>query len=478
MGPDNNDPSAAHPEGGIPLSRKELRAMERDRLPESALPALPSQPPTAGAEPSTDELHAEEYKADDLHAEDPHTDELYADEGSAGEEYFDETQHEEVLPQQHLASEGQMTEEHGFLPAEAVVLPSGPSPKARRRRGIWALLIALAVIVVAIVVGVQFLRPLFGLDAVKDYPGPGSGSETIEVQQGAGPRQVATALKDAGVIADAETFLDEFNNAGATLSPGNFQFKKEMKASDAVAVLQDKNAGKVFYFALNAGLRINESLAAISKGTGFSVAELQKLSNAPAQFGVPAKAKNLEGFLMPGEYRFPLDTTAKAVLQKLVTSTLEELKSQGVTDPQKQYDIVTIASILQAEGGKADYPTVAGAIYNRLKPNDQTNGFIQSDATVTYGLGRKSYELTPEEKADKSNLYNTYAHTGLPVGPIGSPGKSALDAAAKPDSNDYLYWVTVNLDTGETKFAKTLEEHNGYVSQYTAWCEAHAGRCS
>ena len=109
--------------------------------------------------------------------------------------------------------------------------------------------------------------------------------------------------------------------------------RQEMKNSDAVAVLLNKDKGKVMYFALSAGLRISESLQAISEGTGIPVADLKALSDAPAQFGVPAKAKNLEGFLAPGEYRFPLGTSAKDILQKLVGTTLDELKAQGVTDP-------------------------------------------------------------------------------------------------------------------------------------------------
>ena len=254
--------------------------------------------------------------------------------------------------------------------------------------------------------------------------------------------------------------------------------RQEMKNSDAVAVLLNKDQGKVMYFALSAGLRISESLQAISEGTGISVPELKALSDAPTQFGVPAKAKNLEGYLAPGEYRFPLGTSAKDIVQKLVGTTLDELKAQGVTDPAKQYDVVTVASIVQAEGGQAEYGDVAGAIYNRLKPNNtETNGLIQSDATVTYGLGIRSFHIDEAQKADKSNLYNTYANQGLPVGPIGSPGKTAIDAAAKPKSNSYLYWVTINLDTKETKFSKTLAEHNGYVEQYNAWCEANPGRC-
>jgi len=366
------------------------------------------------------------------------------------------------------------------LMAGAASIPTakGRSKKVRRRRRFLALVLTLAVFVVAVVVAAQFIKPLLGGDAVADYPGPGTGEVTVTVAPGAGPKSVGADLQSKKVIANADSFVKEFAASGGALSPGTFTMRQEMKNSDAVNVLLNKGQGKIMYFALSAGMRVNESLQAISEGSGVSLTELKALSDSPAQFGLPAKAKNLEGFLFPGEYRFPVDTSAKEVLAKLVGSTLNELKSQGVTDPAKQYDALTVASIVQAEGGQAEYGDVAGAIYNRLKPNNtETNGLIQSDATVTYGLGIRSFNIDEKQKADKSNPYNTYANVGLPAGPIGSPGKTAIDAAAKPKTNDYLYWVTINLDTKETKFSKTLAEHIGYVAQYNAWCSANPGRC-
>ncbi|NQD88214.1 endolytic transglycosylase MltG [Paenarthrobacter sp. CM16] len=409
----------------------------------------------AGELHHADELHHDGYHHDEHHIEEHHGEELHHD-----ELHHDEHPHDLIAPLEQTAS------------AKAA------AKKARRRRRVLALLITLGVFVAAIAIGAQFLKPLLGMDKVTDYPGPGSGSVNITVPEGSGPKAVAVALVENKVVADADAFVKEFLNDGGELSPGEFTFRTEMKNSDAVDVLVNKDSSKVMYFALSAGLRINESLEAISKGSGISLQELNALNQAPAQFGVPSKAKNLEGFLAPGEYRFPLGTPAKDIVQKLVTTTLDELKSQGITEPAKQYDTVTIASIVQAEGGQADYGNVAGAIYNRLKPNNvETSGLIQSDATVTYGLGKKSFHLTEEEKADKSNTYNTYANVGLPAGPIGSPGKTAIDAAAKPTQNDYMYWVTINLDSKETKFSKTLAEHNTYVEQYNAWCQANPGRC-
>ncbi|MDQ0619076.1 endolytic transglycosylase MltG [Arthrobacter globiformis] len=401
-----------------------------------------------------------------VHHEDGHHYDIHHD--AVGHDTYEDHEHYEQQAVGHQLLAG----------AEDVATVARPSKKVRRRRRLVALLLTLALFVTATVVGAQFLKPLLGNDKPADFPGPGTGQVKVSVDPGEGPVSVAAKLEDAKVVANAETFMVALTASGGTLSPGEYDFKQEMKNSDAVSVLLNEGQAKVMYFALSAGLRIDESLQAISEGSGLSLAQLKALSDSPKQFGLTAKAKNLEGFLAPGEYRFPLGTTAREILTKLVKATQDELKAQGVTDPAKQYDAVTVASIVQAEGGQAEYKDVAGAIYNRLKPtNTETNGLIQSDATVTYGLGKKTFHIDEAEKADKSNPYNTYAIQGLPAGPIGSPGKNAIDAAAKPNNNDYLYWVTINLDTKETKFSKTLAEHNGYVEQYNAWCEANPGRC-
>lgn len=536
MSPVNNDPSnEASEDRTRPLTRREIRARERFletqnqevlpppvpvhfepvAVPKPQLAYVPHYAPSASEAPApVAEFHDDSIRSetpasegfpppadviepeedvqkhdasydDAVHVDVPHHDAEHADsvpvyDPAHGDEFHELHAHDEGYEHHDPHFEYEVHDEHDaheLIPA-AIPVAKAPSKKVRRRRRLLALLLTLTVFVAAVAVGAQFLKPLLGMDKVSDYPGPGTGSVTVTVAPGSGPKLVATNLQNQHVIANADTFLAAFTAAGGELSPGDFTFRTEMKNSDAVNVLLNKDASKVMYFALSAGLRIGESLDAISKGSGIPLSELKALSDSPAQFGVPAPAKNLEGFLAPGEYRFPLGTSAKDILQKLVTATTDELKAQGVTDPAKQYQTITVASIVQAEGGQADYGNVAGAIYNRLKPgNTETNGLIQSDATVTYGLGTKTFHLTDAQKADKSNPYNTYANVGLPVGPIGSPGKTAIDAAAKPTPNNYLYWVTINLDTKETKFSSTLAEHSKYVEQYNAWCAANAGRC-
>lgn len=359
---------------------------------------------------------------------------------------------------------------------------SVPGGSSGSRRPLRTAAVALGVIIgLTIAASVLFalvLRSALKMDRVTDYPGPGSGEVHVSVQKGTATQTVAQELVQDGVVADADTFIKAFAETGGTASPGDYTFKKEMTASDAAQILAGSSNKKVVYFALSAGMRMGESLDAIAKASSMNRKDLEALSSRPGDFGLPAEAKNLEGYLAPGEYRFPVGTPAKDIVAKIVSTTVDELKADGITDPAQQYRVLTVASIVQAEGGRADYGDVAGAIENRLKPNDQTRGLLQSDATVTYGLGTKTVQLTDAQKQDADNPYNTYLHPGLPPGPIGSPGAKAVAAAAHPTPNDYLYWVTVNLDTGETKFATTYAEHQANVAQYQQWCTAKPGKCS
>ncbi|GHG43218.1 hypothetical protein GCM10012320_07200 [Sinomonas cellulolyticus] len=392
-----------------------------------------------------------------------------------------------VGPHDRPAAAGTPVEEglDGILSGASTV--QKPPASARRRllgrhRPLRTAGVALGVVVVlavaASVLVALVLRSALKMDRVTDYPGPGTGEVHVSVQKGTAAVSLAQELQKDGVVADADTFIRALAQAGGTVTPGDFTFKKEMKASDAAQVLVSASNDKVIYFALSAGMRVSESLDAIAKASSTDRRDLDALNSKPGDFGLPAQAKTLEGYLAPGEHKFPLGTPAKDILAKLVATTVDQLKQDGITDPAQQYRVLTVASIVQAEGGRADYGNVAGAIENRLKPNDQTGGLLQSDATVTYGLGTRTVQLTDSQKQDANNPYNTYVHPGLPPGPIGSPGPQAVAAAAHPTANDYLYWVTVNLDTGETKFAKTYAEHQANVAQYEQWCSANPGKCS
>jgi UPF0755 protein len=122
--------------------------------------------------------------------------------------------------------------------------------------------------------------------------------------------------------------------------------------------------------------------------------------------------------------------------------------------------------------GEGDRAKAARVIYNRLEKNEP----LGLDSTVIYAENLDTNTTTAKDR-DSDSKYNTYKHAGLPPGPIAAPGRAALEGAANPADGDWMYWVTVNYDTGETKFAKTLAEHNRYVKEFQAWCQAKKGRC-
>ena len=415
------------------------------------------------ASQDADGQHAEDAHYDDVHDDDVHDDDVhYEDDGYA---------HPEPVEDFFVAQDER--------PGRGKRQPS----KAKQRRRVRRTVIMLVVLMLfaGTVFGVALmLRDLLGINEVTDYAGPGGEETVFTVPEGAGALAIGNGLESADVVADSTTFVEALSAIadGREVQPGEYEMRLQMSSAEAAEALLGEDPTIVSYAAIARDLRQNEVFDILSDSTGIPREDFEALAADPAQFGLPSQALSLEGYLHPGEYRFDVDATATEIITEMVTATIDRLDQDGVTDPDEQYEILTVASIVQAEAQEGDYATVAGSIYNRLTPgNTETNGFVQSDASVTYGLGTRTYQLTPEEKTDTSNPYNTYANPGLPKGPIGSPSDEAIDAAVNSADVPFYFWVTVDLDTGETKFSETYAEHLRYVAEYDAWCADNPGRC-
>ncbi|MDO5750888.1 MAG: endolytic transglycosylase MltG [Rothia sp. (in: high G+C Gram-positive bacteria)] len=355
--------------------------------------------------------------------------------------------------------------------------------RERKRKAVLGTAITLFMVAI-LIIGAVIVQS-YDLFKKRDYAGNGNGTTvTIVIKQGQTTAEIAKELEAQGVIADSATFVETYTKereSNQYLVPGSYDMQKEMSSSSALQTLFNANKN-VFYLAVPQGKRVSETIPLILEAAGdkISEADLKAALANPADYGIPSKFPSMEGWLHPGEYRIPLDkVNAKMVVQTMVDRTKADLKEAGVTTPDKMFEVLTIASIIEMEAQPKDYAQVSGIIENRINnPQGETNGLIQSDATVTYGLGVRSYHLTEAQKADKSNKYNTYANPGLPKGPIDSPDLKAVKAAAAPAKNAYYYWVTVDLDSGETKFSKTYAEHQRYVEEYNQWCSNHKNRCS
>lgn len=356
----------------------------------------------------------------------------------------------------------------------------------RRRRGHlrrWlTLLVALAVVAGGVVLAKDFVSPV--LDSVlgdSDYPGPGTGSVKVVVKAGDGGEEIASTLKAAGVVLTRTAYLEvaRANEAqAARIQPGTYTMRKEMKASDAFAWLLDPKHRSVPRVTVREGLWASEIYPLLSKATGVPVEQYVAAARDAKALGLPASAKgNVEGYLFPATYEFPDKASAATQLRTMVAKTVSELQRAQV-QPGDYERVVTLASLVEAEAKMdVDRPKVARVFLNRIANTGKapTYGLLQSDASISYGAKRRSTYPSQAELEDRSNPYNLRFRPGLPPGPIGNPGAKSIEAAAHPADGPWLFFVAVNLVTGETKYATTLEEHDRYTAELQAWCKANPG---
>lgn len=310
-----------------------------------------------------------------------------------------------------------------------------------------------------------------------DYSGDGSGKVQVTIKQGDTGSAIARTLADAGVTRTPDAFYQLLlsTKPDPNLQPGVYQLRKHMSAASALTLLEDPKSKLAHTLLIREGDREATILQNASTATGIPLAQLKAAAASPAKFGLPPRAKSLEGFLFPATYTFDPGVTPDKVIADLVARAKDAFQDAGMpADQNKLWNTVVLASVVQAEAGPtaSDLPLIAGVFTNRIAKGMA----LQSDATVHYGLGTFDTVFTTDsERADASNAYNSYVHKGLPPGPIGNPGEAALKAALAPQG-DYLYFTTVNLQTGKTAFAKTLDQQNANVAQLQDWCQDPANK--
>ncbi|ANJ26908.1 endolytic transglycosylase MltG [Agromyces aureus] len=348
----------------------------------------------------------------------------------------------------------------------------------KKRRAPWGCLIGL-LIVGALVAGAAFFLqgPISAVVAhftpAADYDGAGTGEVVFMIHDGDTGSSIAENLVSQDVVASYDAFYDLLlaQSPEPEFHPGAYQMASQMSAQAALDALTDPANKLENTFVIPEGTALPDVLVSASEGTGVPLEELQAAATeSPQSYGLPAEATTLEGFLAPLTYTLDPGVDARGVLQSMVDSQMATLDAAGVA-PADRWKTVILASIVQREAGSNldDFPKIARVFQNRL---DQGMN-LQSDATVAYGTGNMhTVWTTDEERADAGNLYNTYANPGLPVGPIGNPGEVAINAALHPADGTWLFFVPVNLATGETVFSTTVDEHEAAVAQLQEWCAA------
>ena len=357
----------------------------------------------------------------------------------------------------------------------------GRGPRKRRRLAwLWVL---LAIIVVAGIgstyAWVNFepqIRRVLGWEEPNDFTGSGTGKVIVTIKDGQIGEDVAHTLATAGVTKTFDAFYNLLlkQNPQVNFHPGSYSLKKEMSAKAALKALEDPKNKVVTRVVLPEGITVKgviTRLAALSQATGISKDQLTAAAADYKSYGLPPQAPSLEGYLFPATYSLDPGITAHQIFQTMVDTMFKQLDADGVAVADRHH-VLTLAALTQKEGGSdSDFYKVARVWDNRIAQGMN----LQSDATVSYGVGGTTISTTAAERADKSNPYNTYANPGLPIGPISNPGQAAIDATLHPADGPWLYFVLVNGETGETVFSTTLADHNAAVKQWQAWLRAHPG---
>jgi UPF0755 protein len=287
----------------------------------------------------------------------------------------------------------------------------------------------------------------------------------MDIERGAGTREIARRLEAAGVIRSRITFLVlHYMRPGNTLKAGEYSFDGP---ASPLQVLDKLISGDVSYEVLVVPEGYNRmEIADVVEEMGFASREdfLWASEEVSLIADLDPLAKNLEGYLFPDTYHFPRHARPAQIVRAMVARFREVYAELTAPEPGRTaHDIVTMASLVEKETSlDSERPVVAAVFYNRLGRGIA----LQCDPTVIYAL---MLENRYEGRILLSHLehpspYNTYQHRGLPPGPIANPGRASLAAALRPEPSEYLYFVA-NVEGGHT-FSRTLAEHNLAVSAY------------
>ena len=324
-----------------------------------------------------------------------------------------------------------------------------------------------------------------------------SGQVFVMLRPGYSTHRIAAELKNAGVIRSEEAFvLWHYVHRKRSLKAGEYLFDKPANIIDLQKRLR---RGDVYFHTVVVPegytiFDIARAVEAAGLGPADDFLKVAQQDTALIADFAPL-ARSLEGYLFPDTYQFSrlmtMHDMAAAMVKQFrqvahqisliqATTDAKEAKLRVVVDPARDTpeagvpsDIertVIVASIVEKETAvPEERPLAASVYYNRLAKNIA----LDADPSIIYAELLAGTYQGALHHADMQfhSPYNTYRNPGLPPGPIGNPGRSALEAAMHPAQSDYYYFVADAQ--GHHRFARTLEEHNKNVVAYRKAMRGH-----
>lgn len=375
-------------------------------------------------------------------------------------------------------------------------------PAVKKRSIVWGtarpflmFLFSLGIVIVGLLIAFNYINNNY----LKPVDAGDKAQVPVDIKRGSSVSTIAQALFDKGLIKNKTVFkfYVDFSDMTSKLKAGTYTLTKDMTMDDIIDVMsRGDGKPKVTKFTVTEGMSVedmanslyskgiikdkNEFLTLCREGTEFydysHISDLDPNAGdeEPSDTKAPDTKKSqrrymLEGYLFPDTYEIYTDSSNKTIIEKMLTrfgqifnqTYLDQADEINMTEDQ----VITLASLIEKEGKPKDFKKISAVFHNRLKQNMK----LDSDASLAYALGKKKYRFTAEELKYKSP-YNTYDVKGLPPGAIANPGNSAIEAALNPDQQyidgKYLYFYTINPETGETVFSKTKKEHDKIKAQY------------
>lgn len=341
----------------------------------------------------------------------------------------------------------------------------------------------ITLVIFLIIGGVAFSAYKYIKSALQPLDENNKQTVNIEVPIGSSSTSIGKLLKEKKIIKDATVFkyYVKLNNISG-FQAGNYSFSPSMTLEEITSSLQDGGLDKevVFKITVPEGKNIEEIAKVISEHVDMSQEEIVKLIDSkefvekmekefPTLLQDDINNKEikhpLEGYLFPATYSFyDENESAENIVREMLKHGEKVIKKYVALIDEaglSLHEVITMASLIEKEAtAKADRQMIASVFYNRL----DEDMMLQTDPTVAYAHG-KHLSVTTYEDLKIESPYNTYFITGLPVGPIASPGIESIEAAIDPAESDYLYFLAEH-GTGDVYYAKTLEEHNALKQKH------------
>lgn len=337
----------------------------------------------------------------------------------------------------------------------------------RGRRNLLISLVTVAALLlgggIAVAISYDSIKNYLSRFVIEDYNQEAGPETTITIVEGDDGAAVAKKMVEADIVKSFDAVYREMLNADFTIYPGTYAFPTKLSGAQALRILIEGKNRVVNQVTIPEGMRIQQIVPLVSEALGIDEAELFDALDSQMS-RVDDRAPTLEGYLFPATYTFDPNVDAKTVISTMVDRMEAELASFG-RELKDSHDLLSLAALIQAEGKhEEDFFKISRVFANRL----DKGMLLQSDPTVKYRYQGEQSNFTDGVK-DASNPFNTYIYKGVPVGPVGNPGSLAIEAALRPADGNWLFFVAINLKTGETVFSETLAEHERAAELYRQW---------